>query len=260
MKEKKIESIFMKVSLSFQDRKIIYTKDLNILNEVKPDIRIYFMELVLTQFVFLFYQTIHSLNVNSSKAIFTKFLSLLLFSSRNRVLRNDKCSLSDLRSFFWLIKILHTDQTRNLNLFISLYKSKLDKKDSFHNKRLLIYILETLLLKTTQILVYSLLIDNRKDFKFTNYLLKDTTLFENRVDVIKNKLYFNFYSNIFLYESKCLYYGIYPLLFIRGSKVLKKFCYYSFLKDSKPSFKFQHLVIVILELLESITYLLSTEV
>lgn len=259
MKEKKIDSIFIKMSLKMQTKTVLYPQDLNILNDLKTEIRIYLMEVVLTQFIFLFYKVIDSKDENSSNIIWSKFLTLLVFSSRDRVLPDADESYIDMTTFSWFIRILEIDQARNLTLFLSLYKMNLEKKTEVLSKKLLFYILETLLLKTTEILVYTLLLEKTPNSALNSYFLKKSLSFETKLATIKDFLYLKTYYNILFYESKYIHYGIYSLIFMRGSRVIKKFFYSSHVSEITPTLKIQYFFIFIFGALDLITYSLKRQ-
>lgn len=257
MKEKKIDYIFIKMSLKMQTKTVLYPQELNILNDLKTEIRIYLMELVLTQFVFLFYKVMDSKNENSTNIIWSKFLTLLLFSARDRVLPYSQERDIDMTTLSWFMRILEIDQVRNLTLFISLYKMNLEKDAEVLQKNLLFYILETLLLKTTEILVYTLLLEKTSSSGLNSYFLKESLSLENKLDIMKDFLYLKTYYNILFYESKYIHYGIYSLIFTRGSRVLKKFFYSSHVSEINPTLKIQYFFISIFGALDLIIYSLK---
>lgn len=263
MIEKDLSFIFSKVSLKFHRVNFKYSTDLEILNCLRSEVRVYVLEIVLTQFEILFQRcTKYHSTPNSNKFLLRKFFMIWIFSIRNKILQGTGIkitSLQDVRNFLWLVKKLELEQNRNLKLFVYIYNMNAEEEHLSKHKKLLSYILETLILKTSNILIHMIFFEKMEDQIFLNHVLKDPWVVKKQFDCITNQLYINTYFNLLFHQSKYIYYDIYPLMFIRSSNVVKKFFYSSSSIRATPLFNLQYVGIYTLEIIESILYSLGIE-
>jgi hypothetical protein len=263
MTEKDLNFILSKVSFKFHCANFKYSKDLEILNCLRSEVRIYILESGLIQFERLFQKCLKQCTTsNSNEFLLRKFFMLWVFSTRNMVLQSKSIKITrtqDIRNFLWLVKGLELEQSRNLNLFIYIYSMNIQVDHLFKYRKLLSYILETLLLRTTNILTHMIFFETIEDQTFLNHVLKDSLLVKKKFDFIKNQLYIAAYFNLLFHQSKYVYYDIYPLIFTRQSKIVKKFFYSSNPTRNNPLCRLQYIGIYTLELLESILYTLGIE-
>ena len=255
---RQFDLIFTQISLKLQLNIINATGSPMLSDCLKKNVKLYLLQEVLTEIktilINLIYYTDKAEGLNYKV---DRVLQLVLIFVQKKMIHQLKFVESNLNysssEAKWLLKNLETEDGELIKLvFEQLFVSIIDNHTLDSKQQMLIgSILETLILKLTDILTYLLLIELKSNSRIVENTIDVDTLF---INAQKNNLYWNSYIKTNFLKPKSIYSGIYNLKIFTGNGFCNKLVYFPMLKLKEKKY-LSTLQFIVLIYLESIDFL-----
>ena len=245
--------IFTQISLKLQLNIINATGSPMLSDCLKKNIKLYFFQEVLTAIKTILTNLIYYTHkVEGLNYKVDRILQLVLILVQKKIIHQLKFVDSNLNysssEAKWLLKNLETEDGELIKwVFDQLFMSIVDNHPlDLKHQTLIVSILESLLLKLTDILTYLLLIESKSNSRIIENTIDVDTLF---INAQKNNLYWNSYIKTNFLKPKSIYSGIYTLKIFTGNGFCNKLVYFPMLKlkEKKYLSTLQFIVLIYLE-------------
>src|SRR6056300_49401 len=255
---RQFDLIFTQISLKLQLNIINATGSPMLSDCLKKNVKLYLLQEVLTEIktilINLIYYTDKAEGLNYKV---DRVLQLVLIFVQKKMIHQLKFVESNLNysssEAKWLLKNLETEDGELIKwVFEQLFVSIIDNHTlDLKQQMLIISILETLILKLTDILTYLLLIELKSNSRIVENTFDVDTLF---INAQKNNLYWNSYIKTNFLKPKSIYSSIYNLKIFTGNRFCNMLVYFPMLKLKEKKY-LSTLQFIVLIYLESIDFL-----
>jgi hypothetical protein len=251
-----LDLIFSQVSLKLHVNVANVTGSPLLSDCLKTEIKIYILHSVLEEFKTLCINVMYyKVRQQSFGYKVDRILQLILVLVQKKITRdlwflntNINYSSSEVK---WLLKNLETEDGELIKWVFEKLFLDINDRDfkEVNSDKLLMSILETLVLKLTNILTYLLLLDLSSNLS----ILEDNTSVEiGCINSQKNNLYWQFYIKSTFFKPKYVYSGVYTVQIFTSTGVCNKLVYLPILrlKEKKYLSTLQFTVLMYLEVLD----------
>lgn len=253
---RQFDLIFTQISLKLQLNIINATGSPMLSDCLKKNVKLYFFQEVLTAIKTIVTNLIYYTDkVEGLNYKVDRILPLVLILVQKKIIHKLKFVDSNLNysssEAKWLLKNLETEDGELIKwVFDQLFISILNNHAlELKQQTLMVSIIETLLLKLTEIFTYLLLIELKSNRRIIENTIDVDTLF---INVQKNNLYWNSYIKTNFLKPKSIYSGIYTLKIFTGKGFCNKLVYFPALKlkEKKYLSSLQFIVLIYLEVID----------